>query len=803
VNKSEWIIQSQKALNGNILITGSIGSGKTQGTILPYFDQILSNFTPEPSVLAIDPKGTFVEKALKIIEKRGLSDRILHLRLGGNVTFNPIFEKDALKESRFLSIAQMVRAAAANFDSQSGRCDAFWENSSYNLIKSSLIYCAAVHEYYTLKDLYSVMVRAGEDEIYQTLEAVAKDEKFGEEEVANIGFALEYFTREYSQLETKVRTSILATATSFLNQFQEYQANRLFCPKKEGVTLASMREAIDQGKILLFDIRNNALARSMGTFVKLHFEQALLNRLADPQANRERAGVLLVDEYQDVVTVGSGGTLGDGAFLAKGREGNTITIAATQSLTSLENAVGREKAARELIQNFRTRIVCHSSDPSTIRNFQELVGQVDRPKRSHSISEQAHHTKRNLVLGGFEAKDANISESISHTEQKEYVVTTGDFSRLNSFEAFALVYDGVGTTFRKLFLKPHYLEKKNTPHLEVLKSLKVVAAMFLAVITTTVHAFPSVCSVAKTDEFKSCMDLNIGVCMCGWPTPHPCAKFDYYIPQTFVEVMPDPGSSYFGSLPGAAIQLAGMSKLPFGHESDTDSQSFQAHTINVPLAMIPYSLLPCEGVRIDRFCFDGMSEHLGENWKTGTADSLQPQFLAWSLSPKACLLKGAAMSLTGGSTGTPHPGSPMCSVPMSWVPKYPPSSHEACNGWGTFYPRYGTYHGPSQTVGALMIASRMKSLSSEIFNSTPTSPDEKWQMISPQSSSCFREGQNVGLLELMKNVRELGRLTNGKLKGHLFVVWSKVSCCKEFSEVAVTYAAIEAMILACKGMGGL
>ncbi len=801
--KSEWVIQNQRALNGNILVTGSIGSGKTQGTILPYFDQILANFRPEPAVLAIDPKGTFVEKALKIVEERGLSDRVLHLRLGGNVTFNPIFEKNSLKNSRFLSIAQMIRAAAANFDSQSGRSDAFWENSSYNLIKSSLIYCAAVLDYYTLKDLYGVMVRAGEDELCQTLEEVGKDEKFGEEESANINFALEYFAREYAQLETKVRTSILATATSFLNQFQEYQANRLFCPKEADLTLHSMRDAIDQGMILLFDVRNTALARSMGTFVKLHYEQALLNRLADSTASKERAGLLLVDEYQDIVTVGSGGALGDGAFLAKGREGNTITIAATQSLTSLENAVGREKAARELIQNFRTRVVCHSSDPATIRNFQELVGQVDRSKRSHSISEQAHHTKRNLVLGGFEAKDANISESISHTEQKEYVVTTGDFSRLNSFEAFSLVYDGVGTTFRKLCLKPYYLEKKNTPHAEVLKSLKALAAGLLLVIASSVGAFPNVCTVAKTDEFRSCMETKIGVCMCGWPTPRPCAKIEYYVPQTFVEVMPDPGESYFGSLPGAAIQLAGMAKTPFGHEADTDAQSFHAHTINVPLAMIPYSLLACDGSRMDRFCFDGMSEHLGENWKTGSADSLQPQFLLWGISPKACLIKGAVTGVAGGSTASPTPGTPMCSVPMSWVPKYPPSSHEACNGWGTFYPRYGTYHGPSQTAGALMIASRMKSLSSEIFNSTPTATDEKWQMISPQSSSCFREGQNVGLLEHIKNVRELGRLGNGKLKGHLFVVWSKVSCCKDFAEVPVTFAATEAMIAACKAMGGL
>ena len=64
-----------------------------------------------------------------------------------------------------------------------------------------------------------------------------------------------------------------------------------------------------------------------------------------------------------------------------------------------------------------------------------------------------------------------------------------------------------------------------------------------------------------------------------------------------------------------------------------------------------------------------------------------------------------------------------------------------------------------------MIASRMKSISSEVFMSSP-SFGEKWQMISPGSSSCFRKDK-MGILETIKNVRELGRLTSGKLNGHL------------------------------------
>ncbi|MCB0308126.1 MAG: hypothetical protein KDD48_02050, partial [Bdellovibrionales bacterium] len=54
-----WVSLSPKALAGNILVTGSIGGGKTQGTILPYFDQLL-RFSPRPAILAVDPKGTFI-----------------------------------------------------------------------------------------------------------------------------------------------------------------------------------------------------------------------------------------------------------------------------------------------------------------------------------------------------------------------------------------------------------------------------------------------------------------------------------------------------------------------------------------------------------------------------------------------------------------------------------------------------------------------------------------------------------------------------------------------------------------------
>ena len=145
--KPEWALMTRRALNGNILITGSIGGGKTQGTILPYLDQILTNFKPRPSILAIDPKGTFIPEALKIIKKHGMEEHVLHMKLGANVTFNPIFNLNPLKEAHFLEIAQMIRAAAVNFMGKSFDSP-FWEISAFNLIKNSLVFCGA--KYYAV-----------------------------------------------------------------------------------------------------------------------------------------------------------------------------------------------------------------------------------------------------------------------------------------------------------------------------------------------------------------------------------------------------------------------------------------------------------------------------------------------------------------------------------------------------------------------------------------------------------------------------------------------------------------------------
>ena len=332
----------------------------------------------------------------------------------------------------------------------------------------------------------------------------------------------------------------------------------------------------------------------------------------------------------------------------------------------------------------------------------------------------------------------------------------------------------------------------------------VVSSLLIALLMPLkTFGFPSVCSVVKTPQFRRCLDLKVSPSMCGVP-PRPCAKFNYNIPTYFIEVN-ESKETFFKELPLAKTQmLSSHSVLPTVTDDDNGTFSYHARTINVPFASWAMSGLPCTQSQppLDLFCFLAMSEHLGRLWKTGEADLWQPSVLAWSLSPKACLLKGAVTGLIS-SGKQPQSGesssTPMCSSDRSFMKRFPPSLASVCTGWGIHFPRYATVESTDATTASLVIASRIKSLATEVFMSMPRHPKELWQMIYPQGSSCFQEGENIAKLRF-KGVNERGRLFSGKTKGYLYALWTPLSCTQDISWVASSEAWLTVLEQACQNI---
>ena len=322
--------------------------------------------------------------------------------------------------------------------------------------------------------------------------------------------------------------------------------------------------------------------------------------------------------------------------------------------------------------------------------------------------------------------------------------------------------------------------------------------LMVLILSFKLNAMPNVCTAIGSSQFNSCFDLSMSPTTCGWP-PRPCVRISYYLPSYFVEVVSNPGETFFKELPFASMQLSALTdRIPFGAQEDNGSYSFHSHTLAAPFVSIPANILPCGGSPVETMCLGAMSEHLGRKWKTGEADSLQPLHLAFSAAPKACLITGAVQSAVGGSVPSPYPNMRGgCSFDRSWLDIYPPSAELACNGWGVFYPRYGTVTNSDQTTAATMIAARMKSLSSQVFSAMPSGGQEKYQMLVPQATSCFRQGQNVGLLRL-KGINEYGRIAAPNSNNYLFSMWRKVSCTKEIAYMATTPLIVAATQAACK-----
>ncbi|MBI2603776.1 MAG: hypothetical protein HYW48_12055 [Deltaproteobacteria bacterium] len=312
---------------------------------------------------------------------------------------------------------------------------------------------------------------------------------------------------------------------------------------------------------------------------------------------------------------------------------------------------------------------------------------------------------------------------------------------------------------------------------------RLAFVLTLATASSPSLGFPNVCDLIRSDKFRDALDYSYSYTTCeGFPFSRPCARFSYYLPKYFIEVVSNPKETYFRELPGVAMQLnftAGG--LPTGTDDDMGSYSYQAHAIRVPFASWAFEGMPCSGELPDLFCFSAMSEHLGLNWKTGAADLSQLKFLAWSQSPKACLLAGAATSTSGSWSGGLGQDVKSCSFNLQWIPKYPPSLQPICTGWGVHFPRTGTVTSSDTTTGSLVIASRIKSLGAEVFQNISISPDEKWQMVFPQMSSPFREGQNVAFLRT-KGVTEVGRLS-GNIKNYLYAIWQKTTCKRDIPHI--------------------
>ena len=542
-----WLVIPEKGLYTGTLIVGAVGTGKTSGCMYPFARQLLTWRAGDPErragALVLEVKGDFCHQVRSILEDAGRADDYLEIGLGGSLQWNPL--DDPLLDS--YSLAYGVASLINQLFGKSR--EPFWQQAYTNLVRWIIeLHRLLPGGWVTLRDIYRCTVDAdllagriaeargmadercpvravlsnadiakhteplgawawevvpGAEEAACRLDAALRT-KLGELgveyeiEVTRGGAGREFaehveaierwYDKDWSQLDAKLRTSIVEGISVFLSLFDQPEVASVFCPPPPADDahpesdedapdvqpmpglrrrLPPLAQLIDEGKVLALNMpagANPALARAIGVLLKNAWMQALLRRPAEAARHPDRTmrpAVFICDEYQAFATVGQDDPSGDEKAFALTRQCRCIPIVATQSISSLRSVLPSGEAWRTLVQTLRTRIFLSLSDEGSAKIASEMCGSVMKTQASYTFTETTGRPEFSLLSGRAGGGRGTIGASKSFRRSREPVFTPREFSLLANYQAICLPYDGVKSLpARRVYLKPHYLPRE-------------------------------------------------------------------------------------------------------------------------------------------------------------------------------------------------------------------------------------------------------------------------------------------------------------------------------------------------------
>ncbi len=285
-----------------------------------------------------------------------------------------------------------------------------------------------------------------------------------------------WYWEHWKFFRSEVKTSIIQGIVVFLSLFEtDPQVRRVFCPPKElyegrpcaadprGRVLPPFEELIETGKVVGLNfpvVLNPALAKTIGTMMKIDYQRAVQLRIPKMDAEPDkhfRPTVFICDEYQNFATVGGDNPTGDERFLSISRQPKCIPIVASQSISSLTEALPNE-GVKTLLQAFRTKVFLTTSDPETARYASELCGKADRTRISYTVSESSANANVGWLSGRTSSSKGSVSASKQYQKHKEPLFEEKTFFDLKNAQAVVVAFNGVSPlppTF--CYLKPDFL----------------------------------------------------------------------------------------------------------------------------------------------------------------------------------------------------------------------------------------------------------------------------------------------------------------------------------------------------------
>ena len=431
----------EKSMYQNILIVGSIGSGKTSSAMYPFTKQLIKyksdNSKEKLSFLILDVKGNYYSKVLDFAKEFNRVDDVIVIEYGGVFKYNPL-DKPDLKAS---VLANRLKTIMLLFSPNN--TESYWLDKVEQVLESCIVLLRAAYngyftfyevnklvcdkDYYTIiKDLIRTNFRNG---LYDAGQCYA------------IYHSFEFLDSDYYSLDDRTYNLLKSEITRITNCFvSNYKVKQTFCPSKVEENFYGFDDVLENGKIVVLNMNvaeYKNLAKIIAAYLKLDFQTDVLKQLSKKSGKNIRPSVFISDEYQEYVTSS------DADFYSQSRESKCINIVSTQSYTSILNTIKDQSSTKVIIQNLVNKLCFRTDDIFTIEDLQKQIGKEEKKKVSKTYSESSKESKYDVIHKNFISSQGNISESVNTFYQNDYVFDSNFFTQtLKSFQCLGFLSTG-------------------------------------------------------------------------------------------------------------------------------------------------------------------------------------------------------------------------------------------------------------------------------------------------------------------------------------------------------------------------
>ena len=403
----------------------------------PFTEQLLkyNHYHKEKiGMLILDVKGNYYKQVKKISQKYNIEKDLIVIQLNSNVFYNPL-HKPNLKPQVLADRLKTILLLFSENNSES-----FWIDKATQIISESIKLCRLYNNgYVTFLELHKLItVPNYYKEKLELLKKLFISSKFNSKQIYELNECLEFFQKEFEQLDSRTKGILISEITRITNTFvSDYDVVNTFCPPLDKLTFNGFNDVIKKGKIVVLNMNiseYNLLSKIIATYLKLDFQTEIMSNLSK---DNSKTTAFICDEYDKYATKT------DSEFFSLSREAKCINIISTQSYSSLKNVFKDDSTVRVLVQNLINKIWFRTDDIFTIEEVQKQLGKEEQQRISKSISESARETNFSYITNTLNSQNSNISETFSTYTQKDYIFDTNFFSQnLETFTALTFLSDG-------------------------------------------------------------------------------------------------------------------------------------------------------------------------------------------------------------------------------------------------------------------------------------------------------------------------------------------------------------------------